>query len=340
MKYPKFKVCCKCFTFNQSKLITDTMDGFCMQETNFPFVCTIVDDASTDGEQEVINKYLDEHFNLTDQNVAYKKETDYAHIAYAQHNENKNCFFAVIYLKENLYSRNEGFKKIQYISEWRTNCEFDAWCEGDDYWVTSNKLQQQVNYLENHNECALVYTKAQIYLGSKCSLSNNTIGQVIDSDYGLLVSNPIPTLTVCCRRELVDQYHHERASWTVNWKMGDYPLWIWTSMFYKIHFINEVTGVYRVLEGTASRGNYETRVAFVLNAMSIAEFFIEKYDINCNRTVVLDSYIRQLFCLSLQYRKKENIKTFFTKIKKKSFKDYVRRYFFPSLFTKYYSRLH
>ena len=54
MEYPKFKVCCRCFTFNQAKYITDTMDGFTMQQTSFPFVCTIVDDASTDGEQEVI----------------------------------------------------------------------------------------------------------------------------------------------------------------------------------------------------------------------------------------------------------------------------------------------
>lgn len=338
MKYPEFKVVVRCFTFNQSRYIKETMNGFTMQQTNFPYVCCIVDDASTDGEQQVIIEYIKENFDITDSTVAYQKETDYGHVIYARHKVNKNCFFVALLLKENHYSKDKS--KMDYLKEWRDICEYEAICEGDDYWIASNKLQQQVNYLENHIECALVYTKAQIYLGSKCSLSNNTIGNVIDSDYGLLVSNPIPTLTVCCRRELVDQYYHERASWTVNWKMGDYPLWIWSSIFYKIHFINEVTGVYRVLEGTASRGNYETRVAFILNAMSIVEFFIEKYDINCNRTVVLDSYIRQLFCLSLQYGKKENIKTYFIKIRNKSFKDYVRRYFFPSLFTKYYSRLH
>lgn len=50
----KFKVSVRCFTYNQADYITDTMDGFTMQQTNFPFVCCIVDDASTDGEQNVI----------------------------------------------------------------------------------------------------------------------------------------------------------------------------------------------------------------------------------------------------------------------------------------------
>ena len=50
MEYPKFKVCVRCFTFNQAKYIEETMNGFVMQQTDFPFVCCIVDDASTDGE--------------------------------------------------------------------------------------------------------------------------------------------------------------------------------------------------------------------------------------------------------------------------------------------------
>ena len=55
---PEFKVFVRCMTYNQSKYIVETMNGFTMQQTDFPFVCCIVDDSSTDGEQKIISKYL------------------------------------------------------------------------------------------------------------------------------------------------------------------------------------------------------------------------------------------------------------------------------------------
>ena len=124
MEYPKFKVCCRCFTFNQAKYITEAMNGFTMQQTSFPFVCTIVDDASTDGEQEVIRKYVEDNFDLSEGSVAYNKETDYAYVTYAQHKTNKNCYFVVLYLKENHYSQRKP--KMGYLSEWRDMCEYEA----------------------------------------------------------------------------------------------------------------------------------------------------------------------------------------------------------------------
>lgn len=153
MKYPEFKVCVRCFTFNQSMYITDTMNGFCMQETDFPFICLIVDDASTDGEQDVIRRYVSEHFDLSDGSEAYEKETDYAFITYARHKENKNCYFAVLYLKENHFSARKS--KLPYLAEWRDMCEYDALCEGDDYWVDNLKLQKQYDVLQLNNDCTI-----------------------------------------------------------------------------------------------------------------------------------------------------------------------------------------
>lgn len=53
----------QCITYNQSSYITDALEGFAMQQTNFPFVAVIVDDASTDDEQIVIKSYMEEHFD-------------------------------------------------------------------------------------------------------------------------------------------------------------------------------------------------------------------------------------------------------------------------------------
>ena len=94
-----YKVCVLCATFNHAPYITDTMDGFCRQQTDFPFLCVIVDDNSKDGEQEVIRQYLSDHFT-----VESIKETDDYHLTLARHKDNKNCYFAVFLLKYNHYS--------------------------------------------------------------------------------------------------------------------------------------------------------------------------------------------------------------------------------------------
>jgi len=42
----KYKVIVRCITYNHSKYICDALNGFAIQETKFPFICIVVDDAS------------------------------------------------------------------------------------------------------------------------------------------------------------------------------------------------------------------------------------------------------------------------------------------------------
>lgn len=148
-----FLVRVHCATYNHVHYITDALNGFVMQKTDFPFVCTIMDDASTDGEQEVVKKYLQEHFDLQDSSVAYEKEVDYGHVTFAQHKTNKNCYFAVIYLKENHYSQKKS--KAPYLTQWM-DTKYLAFCEGDDYWTDPNRIQKMVDVLESHPKYVLV----------------------------------------------------------------------------------------------------------------------------------------------------------------------------------------
>jgi len=148
-------------TFNQSKYILDALNGFVMQQTNFPFVVMVVDDASTDGEQEVIKKFVAEQFDINDTAIAEGKETDYAYITYARHKMNKSCYIAALYLKENHYSRRKS--KMPYLVEWRNNIKYEALCEGDDYWTDPLKLQKQVDFLEENPEYTLTCHRYDIY---------------------------------------------------------------------------------------------------------------------------------------------------------------------------------
>lgn len=145
----KNKVCIRCATFNHSRFIEDALNGFVMQETDFPFVAAIVDDASTDGESQVLRDYYYRCFDNENSTVAYKEETEYGTILYAQHKVNKNCHFAIVLLKENHFSQKKS--KLPYYSRWSDDVPYIALCEGDDYWTDPLKLQKQVNYLENHS---------------------------------------------------------------------------------------------------------------------------------------------------------------------------------------------
>lgn len=54
-------VAINCITYNHEKYLRDTLDGFVMQKTDFPFVAIVHDDASTDGTAAIIREYVEKY---------------------------------------------------------------------------------------------------------------------------------------------------------------------------------------------------------------------------------------------------------------------------------------
>ena len=321
MEYPKFKVTVSCMTYNQSKYITDAMNGFTMQQTSFPYVCTIVDDASTDGEQEVIRKYVEEKFDFSEGSVAFKKETDYAHITYAQHKTNKNCYFAVLYLKENHYSQNKD--KMGYLSEWRDMCEYEAICEGDDYWIVPDKLEKQVDFLEENPDYGMCGSRAyhltELTQKKKLASVSNR-----DIDFtSVLIGGGIgtATCTVIYRLKLLKGYRDFVGS--QKWLLGDPPLWLYLLRDNKIHIFDEAMVVYRILQESASHfKSYEKAKAFQDSVKDIQLYFAHAYDKSAISKIE-DNYYRNQFNIALSYAQtKEAIH--YAKHLKLTIKDYLR----------------
>lgn len=269
----------QCSTYNQSQYIKQTLDGFCMQQTNFPFVCGIIDDASTDGEQEVLKRYLNEHFNLDDKKTYQREETvDYVRI-YAQHKTNTNCFFLVVLLKTNHYQQHKD--RMVYIDSWKQKAKYIAFCEGDDYWIDHHKLQIQVDYLESHSNCGMVHTLASVVEGSLCKVEDKTRGGDFTSFSELLLANRVVTLTTCLRGSVYMEFLRQYYTWPERneWKMGDYPMWLWISKHSDVHFLNKVTGCYRVLAESASHTNdIQKTLAFLVSNYKVQSFFANKYN--------------------------------------------------------------
>lgn len=117
-------VACGIIVYNQKDYIAQCIEGMLMQECNFPFNIVIADDCSTDGTQDILREY----------------QTKYPDK-----------------IKLVLNEKNGGI-----AANWVSCCraleggEFVSFCDGDDYWSNPEKLQLQVDYLQQHPECVAV----------------------------------------------------------------------------------------------------------------------------------------------------------------------------------------
>lgn len=122
-----------CTAFNHDKYIAQTIESFIMQKCSYKYEIVIHDDASTDQTSAIIKDY---EILYPDIIKAIYQDTN-------KHSQGINIY------NEYIYPRSSG----KYI----------AMCEGDDYWTDPIKLQKQVDYLEEHQDCTFCFTNAMIH---------------------------------------------------------------------------------------------------------------------------------------------------------------------------------
>ena len=245
-----FKVCVWCNTYNQASYITMTMDGFCMQQMQSPFVCLIMDDASTDGEPEVIKQYLHDFFD-----TEWTKETDDYHLMFAHHKDNKNCYFAVYLLKYNHYRINKP--RLNYYREVISEPDYVAMCEGDDYWTDEHKLQKQADVLDAHPQATLVYTNFRIVDGENKPISRPLIERFPGRSHSgdnlptlLRYGNYIMVLTSMYRYKVWQSESFKNSP-----LMMDFALTMSAALMGGFIWLPEQTACYRSLDGGITLSN-------------------------------------------------------------------------------------
>ena len=241
-----FKVCIKCWTYNHAPYIIDALNGFVIQKTSFPYVCIIVDDASSDGEPNVIRNYLSKHFDLVDNSVVRNEETNDYVLSFARHRTNKNCFFAIYFLKYNHHGKKN---KSVYFENWVKSIQYHAICEGDDYWTDPLKLQKQVSFLDSHNEFSICFhsVKLLFHEEGRYSIDNakDVASETCISD--LAEGNYIHTLSVVFRYNPLVYNELNRIGKV---PASDYVLHMLNAKYGKIKKITDCMGVYRLNESS------------------------------------------------------------------------------------------
>lgn len=240
----KFMVRTICSTFNQASLIVDAMNGFTMQRTSFPFLSVIMDDASSDGEPKVIEHYLEENFELTNNNFATIKETDDYRLYFTRHKTNHNCFFLVLLLKYNHQSIKKS--KGSYIEEW-LNSKYVAYCEGDDYWTDPAKLQMQVDFLEQHPDYTMCWhdaKKLDMNSGNFCGNHRRYTKDTTCPTEDIILQGGgfCPTASIVYR----DDIRKQAPPYLFQQHIVDYPLQLYMAFNGKVRYIDRSMSVYRI----------------------------------------------------------------------------------------------
>lgn len=242
-------VCTRCMTYNHAPFIKSALEGFAMQQTDFPMIFAVVDDSSTDGEADVIRQWAEEHLALDEKGYAFRKTMPYGEQIFARHRENANASFVIVLLSENHTQAGRGGLKLNYISDCCGVYKYLALCEGDDYWIDPKKLQKQVDFLEshpNHSACIHAYKK-DVYLGDVVNTEMvykypTDVETIPDEDVVFNKSMFCATASWVYWSSVEKNY----PEWARRAPVGDKPLKLILLSKGGIGYINEVMSVYRV----------------------------------------------------------------------------------------------
>ena len=117
-------------TYNQRPYLERLLFGFVLQETVFPFEIVVRDDGSEDGSQDFL--------------LAFQRKLPE--------------LVRLDLLPQNTWTY---LRPIQELLE-RAEGDFVAPCDGDDYWIDTEKLQNQAHFLVTNPDVALVHHPAHL----------------------------------------------------------------------------------------------------------------------------------------------------------------------------------
>lgn len=224
-----------CMTYNHSNYIKASLEGFAHQETVFPFVCVVMDDCSTDGEQAIIQQWIDDE---CDQSTLQFFDLELSRLYVATHKINKNCRFVFYLFKLNLCGDP---RKRNLIELWRKHTKYEAICEGDDYWTYSKKLQEQIDFLESHSNYSATSSNAWVLRSDPSVMT--PFGMLENKNYSrieeIVVKRQFHTASVVFRTSSMQECPYS--------KKGGWDTFLWCCLLTQgpIHYDAKVTCVYR-----------------------------------------------------------------------------------------------
>lgn len=241
----------KMITYNHEPYIAQAIEGVLQQETDFPIELVIGEDCSNDHTREIVMEYQKRHPDIirvitSDQNVGMRKNSN----------------------------RTAKACRGKYL----------AFCEGDDYWHHSKKLQMQVDYLEAHPEVGLIYADVVYNYVEKGiiipSYYANSTFTCDEDDIMETLCEYVHTCTAVVRKDLYDEMRKTcKYEFSEHFMMGDIQTWIEMAYRSKVKRMDEVLATQNILPESASKTkDMSKKTKFMKNKLELMLHYADKYD--------------------------------------------------------------
>jgi glycosyltransferase involved in cell wall biosynthesis len=265
-------------TYNHEKYIALCLESLVDQQTNFNYEIVVGDDYSTDGNRqkivEIANKYPGK--------------------------------FKLLLHEKNLGPKNFPGKNNSISCLQAATGKYWAYCEGDDYWTDTHKLQKQVDFLETHTDYNICYHRAIIK--KEDQIVDFEAGDTDASDTSTLKDllekgNFMHTVTTVMRNPGVKTF----PEWFHQIAAGDIAIYVLCLGDKKIKFMPEKMAVYNV-HGQGIWGS-KSRITNYLKEIKDLKIFYKA--LPSYSSIILNSlYNRYLFITDYYRLKGEAADTF------------------------------
>lgn len=305
--------------YNQENTIGRTLDSILNQKTKYSYEIIIGEDASpNDNTRAICEDYAAKYSDII---RLLPKES------------------------------NKGVLKNYSDCILQTRGKYIATCAGDDWWHNSEKLELQVDFLEEHDDYGLVYTDLSVLnvdTGEYIENFNRSNQKSMPSGSiyrELILENKISACTALFRKQLFIEKIDLVKFKLLGFIMEDYPMWLELSQWTKFKYIPVSTSVYSIANGSLSNNNEFKKIEeFELSCIAIRKYYILKYPLEG----IDEAYLQKNFYKTLIYRGivrgcfKES-RFYVKKLPSKSIKDLIFKFvcFTPAvgLFSRYLKHL-
>jgi glycosyltransferase involved in cell wall biosynthesis len=292
-------------TYNHEPFIRKALDSIVSQQTNFPFELVIGEDCSLDNTRSILLEYQIQYPRL---------------------------------IRILIFDKNVGAIKNLTCVEFHCRGKYIAYCEGDDFWTSPNKLQKQVSIFDQNEKVGLVYCEGNVFDGEGKCIQTKYVKNTTVKGYapGLKTKGcmpkpnfPILTCSTMLKKEIIMEAYKKNVLFSIIFSLGDTLRWLESLRNQDAYFCEECMVGYTKHASSTMNGLSFLKV--LRDSYIIRWYFLKKFQFDAGDELLLEQGVFDYRIQVINFSKQNlmiRISAFITISKyyfkrRKAFKNYV-----------------